>query len=116
MKRLHTYLTDEQHEYLVSLSESTGKTIADFVRMAIDRMKAQTVYVDDTIDMAEEVHPEFTYEQFQAWLLFRWRLRHEGKEHANGDVLVRMVTHLEDELAEMKLMLRQLLGEDDAEN
>jgi hypothetical protein len=97
MKRLHTYLTDEQHEYLVALSGSTGKTIADYVRMAIDRMKAQTVYVDDTIEMAEEVHPEFTYEQFQAWLLFRWRLRHEGKEHNgnNAEILAKVDEILE---------------------
>lgn len=97
MKRLHTYLTDEQHEYLTGLSESTGKTVADFVRMAVDRMKAQTGYIYDTIEMAEEVHPEMTYDQFIGWLQFRWRLRHEGKEYnGHAEVLAKL-----DEIMEM---------------
>ncbi len=85
MIRTNIYVTEDQHEYLAEQAKATGKTASDIVRSAIDRMRAQTVYISDTIEMAEEVHPDFTYEQFQAWLLFRWRLKYEGKDYRNGN-------------------------------
>jgi hypothetical protein len=85
MKKLHTYLTDEQHQELTARARESGRTVADLIRQALDWYLSLTDYSQETMDMLQEVHPEMTPFQIVTWLQFRWRLEHEGKDHRNGN-------------------------------
>lgn len=85
MKRLHTYLTDEQHGALTAQAVDSGKTVAELIRQSLDWYLSLTDYSQETMAMLQATHPEMTPHQIMTWLGFRWRLRHEGKEHDNGN-------------------------------
>lgn len=85
VKRLHTYLTDDQHEELTYRSQVTGKTVADIIRHSLDWYLSVTSYTDETMEMLERKHPEMTPERIIEWLMFRWRLDEEGKSRKNGN-------------------------------
>jgi hypothetical protein len=84
MKRTTIWLSDEQQEQLNQLAASRGVSFSETLRRAIDWYLSTTVYLQDTDEMLEELHPDMTPEQLVGWLKFRWRLRYEGKEK-NGN-------------------------------
>lgn len=107
MIRTQVHLTKEQVEYLDGLALASGKSKSDYVRLALDRYRASTAYLDEMEEIAAEVHPWMTFEQFQGWLQFQYRLRFEGKKNGNGDS--RVIDMLEE-------ILRILKGEHGTEH
>lgn len=94
MKRTTIWITEEQHDYLMELSKTSGKNFSDHIREAIDRQRATTGYIDGMAEIAEEVHPWMTYEQFIGWLQFRYRLKFEGKDRNGDDKIIAMLTEI----------------------
>jgi hypothetical protein len=99
MIRTNVYITEEQHEYLNELAKLSGKTVSDYIREAIDRHRATSTYIAEMPEIAEEVHPWMTYEQFVGWLQFRYRLTYEGKDHKNGNGNGQVIALLEEILS-----------------
>jgi hypothetical protein len=98
MKRLHTYLTDAQHQELTDRAQESGQTVAELIREALDWYLSLTDYSQETMDMLLAVHPEMTPHQIVTWLMFRWRLSHEGKDYRNGDGSNQVIKMLEEVL------------------
>jgi predicted DNA-binding protein len=98
MKRTNIYLTDEQHNRLTGLALTKGTSAADITRRAIDWYLDVTGYTHETMDMLERIHPEMTPERIVEWLMFRWRLSHEGKDYRNGDGSNQVIKMLEEVL------------------
>lgn len=88
MKRTTVWLSEAQNEQLSQFARSRGIKFSEALRRAIDWYLSTTVYLQDTDEILEEVHPDMTPEQLVGWLKFRWRLRHEGKEkNGNGEII-----------------------------
>jgi predicted DNA-binding protein len=102
MKRINFWVTEDQAEFLTEWAKATGKTQSDYVRSALDHYKAATGYIDEMDEIAAEVHPWMTYEQFVGWLQFRYRLTYEGKDHKNGNGNGQVIALLEEILTILK--------------
>lgn len=102
MKRLHTYLTDDQHQELTGRAQATGRTVADIIRHALDWYLGVTSYTGETMATLEGIHPEMTPPRIIEWLMFRWRLSHEGKDHKNGNGNGEVIAMLEEILSILK--------------
>lgn len=71
--------TKAQEDAIIEIANRLGIPQSNVLRNALDWYLALTSYNQETMDLLQKVHPEMNPGQIVAWLMFRWRLDHEGK-------------------------------------
>lgn len=102
MKRTTVFMSDEMVNFIKAYSDERQMQQADVIRTALEWFKGLTFYTRETMSMLQDVHPEMTPEQIVNWLVFMWRVKHEGKDKKGDklDALLSMVTEIRDLLKE----------------
>lgn len=80
-------MSEDGYGRLSQFANHRGIKFSEALRRAVDWYLSTTVYLQETDEMLEEIHPDMTREQIVGWLKFKWRIHHEGKENGNSQMI-----------------------------